>query len=352
MSPKVSIVVGNPKPNSRTLKIAQKLVRRLFGADGYSLHTVDLAEYAAELFIWPSSVMTELNSAVASSDFVIASPTYKATYTGLLKAFLDRYPANGLKGVFALSVMTGADRGHSMAPAASLSPLLVELGAIVPFHSFYFAINEMDRTDEVIDAFAKGVRSHPRELEAVRKKLAGFGSRERQRARSMNDAVRDHASFTSRQFKDALSHYASGLTIISGSVDGRPAGFTCQSFYSVSLDPPLVSFSVNVTSSTWPLIRSTGAFSVNILADEQHHISTNFGRSGIDRWSGVDTRLTKKGNPVIVGTLMWLDCDIYETHRAGDHDIVVGCVREMSSFELSDERAPLVFFKGRYMRTR
>jgi FMN reductase len=156
MSRKISIVVGNPKPNSRTLQISQMLVRHLFGAEGYTLRVIDLAEHAAELFRWPSAEMSDLNAAVAGSDFaVFASPTYKATYTGLLKAFLDRYPANGLKGLAAVSLMTGADKGHSMAPSAYLSPLLVELGATVPFRAFYFSINEMDRAEEIVEAFAR-----------------------------------------------------------------------------------------------------------------------------------------------------------------------------------------------------
>lgn len=162
----------------------------------------------------------------------------------------------------------------------------------------------------------------------------------------------DKNDFTARQFRDALSHYASGLTVICGNSGDEPVGFTCQSFYSVSLNPPLVSFSVKVASSTWSLIRPTNIFSVNILSDDQHEISSKFGYSHSDRWIGVQKSLTKSGNPVIDGALLWVDCKLYNIHNAGDHDIVVGEVVEMSDFDLSSGRAPLLYFKGRYVSLR
>jgi flavin reductase (DIM6/NTAB) family NADH-FMN oxidoreductase RutF len=78
-----------------------------------------------------------------------------------------------------------------------------------------------------------------------------------------------------RLFRDALAHYASGITVIGVLVDGEPVGFTCQSFYSVSMAPPLVSFSVKLTSKSWPPIRDTGSFSVNILSHQQRTIAEN-----------------------------------------------------------------------------
>src|ERR1700755_1925287 len=100
MTVKVSVVVGNPKPQSRTLKVATTLVEHLLAPGSYDLTVIDLAEHEGEIFSWPSEKLAALNAQVAESDLVVfASPTYKATYTGLLKAFLDRYPANGLAGV-------------------------------------------------------------------------------------------------------------------------------------------------------------------------------------------------------------------------------------------------------------
>lgn len=151
----VTIVVGNPKPASRTLRIATDLVARLLRgapADGVDLATIDLAEHTGEIFTWPSDAIAALTARVAASDLVVlASPTYKGAYTGLLKAFLDRYPADGLAGVVAIPVMTGADLRHALAPDTSLRPLLVELGASVPTRSLYYVVPELDRLDERLE---------------------------------------------------------------------------------------------------------------------------------------------------------------------------------------------------------
>lgn len=154
-------------------------------------------------------------------------------------------------------------------------------------------------------------------------------------------------SLDPRAFRDVLGHYASGITIIAGFDEREPLGFTCQSFYSVSVTPPLISFSVMTSSSTYPRIRETGKFSVNILSDSQQIISDQFSRKGADKWAGVDWRMTAARNPVIVGTLIWLDCRIVAEHEAGDHYIVVGEVSEMSPRNWHDG-APLLYFKGKY----
>lgn len=155
MTLRLAIVVGNPKPKSRTLKVAETLGEKLFGAALRNAEIIDLADCRDEILSWPSEKMDALNARVATSDVVIfASPTYKATYTGLLKVFLDRYPANGLAGVTAIPLLTGADLTHAMGPTVNLAPLLVELGAVVPGRGFYFAIPQMDRLDEIVQAAA------------------------------------------------------------------------------------------------------------------------------------------------------------------------------------------------------
>jgi FMN reductase len=152
----LSIVVGNPKPRSRTLAVAEAVAERLAAATGATLGlTADLCEYGGDLFTWPHEELAALNDAVAQSDFVVfASPTYKASYTGLLKAFLDRYPNNGLAGVTAVPVMTGASEGHSMAIDTALRPVLVELGASVPTRGLYFVMSQMDDLGAVVDDWA------------------------------------------------------------------------------------------------------------------------------------------------------------------------------------------------------
>jgi FMN reductase len=154
---KVTVVVGNPKPQSRTRTVAEALVPALLRAGSYDVEVIDLADYATELFDWTSERVKAVTTAVAGSDLVIvATPTYKASYTGLLKAFLDRYGTDGLSGVVAIPVFTGGDLTHSLAPQTTLLPLLAELGAVVPGRGLYFVIDDLPRLDEFIaDAAAR-----------------------------------------------------------------------------------------------------------------------------------------------------------------------------------------------------
>jgi FMN reductase len=152
---KVMIVVGNPKPRSRTRMVAEALVQKLLAPGSFTAEVIDLADHTGEIFSWQSETMATLSDTVAESDLVIfASPTYKATYTGLLKAFLDRYPANALAGVTAIPVQTGGDFAHAMGPTFTLSPLLAELGAIIPGRGFYLALSQLDELDDALEAAA------------------------------------------------------------------------------------------------------------------------------------------------------------------------------------------------------
>ncbi len=158
---------------------------------------------------------------------------------------------------------------------------------------------------------------------------------------------KDEPLLEPRAFRDALGQYASGITIIAGHDGIEPLGFTCQSFYSVSLTPPLVSFSVMANSSTYPRIRKTGKFSVNVLSGAQQNISDQFARKKTDRWVGIDWRMTPGRNPAISETLMWLDCKVTAEHQAGDHSIVIGRVIAMSPADWH-RGAPLLYFRGKY----
>jgi FMN reductase len=138
----IAAVTGNPKPQSRTHGVAVAVADAIAAAlspDGAADRLdIDLAEYAPRLFDWEDAELATLNAAVAASDVaVFASPTYKATYTGLLKAFLDRYGNNGLGGVVAVPVMTGGWPGHLLSVEVHLRPVLVELGAVVPARGLY-----------------------------------------------------------------------------------------------------------------------------------------------------------------------------------------------------------------------
>ena len=149
------------------------------------------------------------------------------------------------------------------------------------------------------------------------------------------------------RFREALGHYASGITVITSHVAGELVGFTCQSFHSVSMSPPLVSFSVMSSSASYPKIRQAGRFAVNILSDEQVDISNQFARRGTDKWRGVAWQESPLGNPIIVGSLHWLDCEIVAEHAAGDHLIVIGEVKALNLQEAGATQ-PLLYFKGQY----
>jgi flavin reductase (DIM6/NTAB) family NADH-FMN oxidoreductase RutF len=149
------------------------------------------------------------------------------------------------------------------------------------------------------------------------------------------------------RFREALGHYASGITVITSLIDGEPIGFTCQSFHSVSMSPPLVSFSVMSGSASYPGIRRAGRFAVNILAEGQVGISNQFARRGTDKWQGIEWQESPLGNPIIAGSLHWLDCDIHAEHAAGDHLIVIGEVKALSLQEAAAAQ-PLLYFKGQY----
>jgi FMN reductase len=153
----VAVVVGNPKAESRTRRVAVAVADHLatrLGA-GPDRLVVDLADIAGELFDPDSKKVQELLDGVANSDLlVVASPTYKATYTGLLKSFFDRYGTNALHGSVGVAVMTGAGPIHALAPELHLRPLLVELGVSTPTRGLYVTEPHFADLNTVIEAWA------------------------------------------------------------------------------------------------------------------------------------------------------------------------------------------------------
>lgn len=149
----IAVIVGNPKPHSRTRQIAEELAARIAAVTGAEiLPTVDLIDHASQLFSWPAPEIDAVSEQLRAATFaVIATPTYKASYTGLLKAFLDRYPAQGLSGVTAVPVFTIASEEHTLAVDVTLRPLLVELGASVPTQGLAFVTPKFDRRELILD---------------------------------------------------------------------------------------------------------------------------------------------------------------------------------------------------------
>jgi FMN reductase len=153
----MAVIVGNPKASSRTLRVALAVADALETRLDLTSDrlVIDLADIATELFDQDSQQLRELRGAVAVSQVaVVASPTFKATYTGLLKAFFDGYGANALGSVVAVGVMTGAAPIHALAVEVHLRPLLVELGAVTPTKGLYVTEQQFDGLDQVIGPWA------------------------------------------------------------------------------------------------------------------------------------------------------------------------------------------------------
>jgi FMN reductase len=137
----VVVVVGNPKPRSRTYQAAHLLAEKLAGRPADL--SVDLTDLGAALLDWSDPGVASLVAAVQASDLaVVASPTYKATYTGLLKLFLDRIPGGALAGVTAVPLMLGGHWKHALAADLLLKPVLVELGATCPTRGLFLPESE------------------------------------------------------------------------------------------------------------------------------------------------------------------------------------------------------------------
>ena len=153
------------------------------------------------------------------------------------------------------------------------------------------------------------------------------------------------APFDSARYRQVLGHFPTGVCVAAGMHEGRPVGLAIGSFFSVSLDPPLVGFCAAKTSSTWPKLRAAGSFCINILADDQEDVSRVFASKEADKFAGIGWERSPLGSPRIADVLAWVDCALDTVHEAGDHDIAVGAVRDM---EVAREGSPLVFFRGGY----
>ena len=145
--------------------------------------------------------------------------------------------------------------------------------------------------------------------------------------------------------REVLGHFASGVTVVTADTAGGPLGFTCQSFSSLSLDPPLVVFAPARTSHTWPRLREIGRFCVNVLAGHQTALSQAFARSGGDKFAGVRWTRSRHGSPVLEDVVAWIDCALWAEYDGGDHTLVVARVLDLGA---DPHRRPLLFHRGAY----
>ncbi|MDQ0314966.1 NAD(P)H-dependent oxidoreductase [Amorphus orientalis] len=152
----MEILSGNPSPAGRTSRLALDVGQELASCLDLPApeEVIELSAYASGLFEWGNATIAELKARLDASRFiVIATPTYKASYTGLLKAFLDTYSAGDLAGHVVVPVFTGGSPAHSLAPDFTLRPLLVELGASVPTPSLYVVSSLLDGENTVAADF-------------------------------------------------------------------------------------------------------------------------------------------------------------------------------------------------------
>lgn len=152
------------------------------------------------------------------------------------------------------------------------------------------------------------------------------------------------ADFDSRAYRDTCGQFCTGVVVVAGLENDALVGLAAQSFVSLSLAPPLISFSPAKTSTSWPRIRPLGNFCVNVLAADQQAVSDAFAQAG--KAADVGWRKTAAGAPILDGAMAYVECGLAAEHDAGDHTIVVGDVRGFAI--LRPEVRPLLYFRGGY----
>jgi flavin reductase (DIM6/NTAB) family NADH-FMN oxidoreductase RutF len=162
----------------------------------------------------------------------------------------------------------------------------------------------------------------------------------------------EDSTLTSERIRHALGHFASGVTIVTSlGPDGGPVGTTASAVSSLSLDPPLMLVCLGRTSATLAALRAHGAFAVNVLAARQQDLSAHFARSGnAASWSAISSRPGTTGLPLLDGAVATLECELEQCVSAGDHEIVVGRLRDLEV--AASDLEPLLHFRGTYASLR
>jgi flavin reductase (DIM6/NTAB) family NADH-FMN oxidoreductase RutF len=164
----------------------------------------------------------------------------------------------------------------------------------------------------------------------------------------MSPAEVAHVPFDARRFRNALGRFPTGVVIVTAvAPDGARIGMTVSSFNSVSLDPPLVLFSVHRQALTFPIWQKIGSFAINILNEEQETLSNQFAHAKGEKWDGVMPLAGVTGVPIMPNACAVFECKAHARHDGGDHEIFVGRVLEIHEHPVNRGR-PLVFFEGRY----
>jgi 3-hydroxy-9,10-secoandrosta-1,3,5(10)-triene-9,17-dione monooxygenase reductase component len=160
------------------------------------------------------------------------------------------------------------------------------------------------------------------------------------KARAARDVLDPH------ELRHVFGHHPTGVCAITALNDRTPCGMAVGSFASVSLDPPLVAFLPDRASTSFPDIRRSGSFVVNVLGADQESVCRAFATKGGDKFAGLTwTTSELTSSPVLDGIIAWVDCDIEQVIEAGDHYVVLGRVLGLSVVEA---KQPLIFFRGEY----
>ena len=151
------------------------------------------------------------------------------------------------------------------------------------------------------------------------------------------------------RFRQVLGHLPTGVCVVSGLHNDEPVGMVIGSFFSVSLNPPLVGFCAGSSSSTWTKLRQGPGFCASVLAADQERISRALASKDPDKFAGIGWRRSPRGMPILDGAIAWIDCALHDVHVAGDHEVVIGQVHDLDlHLDVASERAPLLFFRGGY----
>lgn len=165
----------------------------------------------------------------------------------------------------------------------------------------------------------------------------------RQRTFDLGDNPADDA----RALRDAFGCFTTGVTVVTTLYEGKPVGFTANSFTSISLDPPLALISIGHTASCAPALETTGAFTVNVLHVDQEAVARQFTRKVGDRFEGLDIETWRTGVPVLPGCMANFECETHHSFDAGDHKVYVGRILRVRHDAAHE---PLVFLRGGYRR--
>lgn len=149
-----------------------------------------------------------------------------------------------------------------------------------------------------------------------------------------------------RDLRNAMGRFATGVAVVTASTPGHPPiGMTINSFSSVSLEPPLVLFSIDKKAHSLTRFREAEDFAINVLAGHQRELSARFTRPLSANWDDIELRKGSGGAPLLSGAVAWFECVPWAAYDGGDHLIFV-C--RVVGFTLREDGEPLVFFAGRY----